>query len=291
MLGGQPTKIESGNIDRIEKCKSLILTRQQSSEHPYHKGELGRFHIFEIKRENKQIVFFGSKHVSDPDDEMFRMIETKFQEMKPDLVLIEGVDLANNEDGKAKLREELSEADRSDVIRKGGEPLFTLKLAMDSGIDFESPTKPLGEEIKYLLKSGFSRRDTFIYYISRSVYGYQRENTNGNIDDCRLHLERYVRRFLRESGWDQFELRSYADEFLSDLDLSDDRYKRAVNPGLARGRTITNEIADQSSNFRNRSILERIAEGLEKHNKLFIVYGSGHAVVLEPALRELMAQF
>jgi hypothetical protein len=47
----------------------------------------------------------------------------------------------------------------------------------------------------------------------------------------------------------------------------------------------TNEVSAESGRIRDEHIIERLAEGLKNHNKLFVVYGREHAVVDEPALR------
>jgi hypothetical protein len=166
-----------------------------------------------------------------------------------------------------------------------------LKLSIDAGTDFESPEPDSSQEISYLIENGFSKKDIFFYYIYRVIDQYQRQNKERSTDECQEYLKPYFESFREDSGWDISELHNLEQEILAELDINDEeRYHAQVDPIPWEGnpQTILNEVSRNSSEFRDRHIFERLAEGLRKYDRLFVVYGASHAVKQEPALRALL---
>lgn len=287
--------IESSNLkpenperSKIDELKDLILTNEQYKDQPFAHAEGERSYVFELTNGEKKIVYFGSSHTNDPEDPLFEEIKKKFEEANPEIVYIEGWRAINGR--KDAVREGLKKQSLEDT-KTEGESHFTLKLGVDAGTDFESPEPDSSQEITHLIEKGFSKKDIFFYYIYRDIDQYQRQNKERSIEECKKYLEPYFKGFRRDSGWDSAEVDALEGEILAELDVNDlEKYHAQVDPTPWEGKpqTILNEISRNSSNFRDTYIFERIAEGLKKHNKLFVVYGSAHAVKQEPALRALM---
>lgn len=53
--------------------------------------------------------------------------------------------------------------------------------------------------------------------------------------------------------------------------------------------TVINQIARATSQYRDRFMVSEIAKALQTHKKIFVVFGASHAVMQEPALKELLA--
>ena len=47
-------------------------------------------YILELKNENKYLLFYGSIHSNDKNDQMFKDIEERFIKINPQIVLVEG---------------------------------------------------------------------------------------------------------------------------------------------------------------------------------------------------------
>lgn len=264
--------------------QDLLLTDEQYRETAFAKNEQ-RSYVFELENGEKKIVYFGSSHTNDPEDPLFQQIQEKFQESAPEMVYIEGWRSANER--KEQIRETLKKENIEDV-KKEGESHFALKLAVDAGADFESPEPDFSDEINYLLEKGFSKKDIFYFYMYRDIDQYLRQNKNRSMDECAKYLRPYFARFKKDSDWEENELNLWQEEILSELNVEDDeKYNSAVDPIPWEGKPqiVLNEISRNSSNFRDRYILQRIIEGLKKYNKIFVVYGSAHAVKQEDALR------
>lgn len=265
-----------------------ILTDAQYTEHPFATGEMGKVYRYEIKGNGKSILFFGSPHVNSPDSYVFQDIATAFQQAKPDMVYIEGWRELNDRKYEAKLA--LKDHTLEDTI-PDGEPRFTAKLAMDAGTDFESPESDFGEEIKSLHDKGFQDKDIFTFYIYRDIDQYIRQHESPTNEECINYLQPCFSNFRKSSGWDIGTLDFYEKVIIDELNVEqEEKYKLAVDPipWPSAPQSVFNEISRASSMYRDRYILERIKQGLEKYDRLFIVYGSAHAVKLEPALRALV---
>ncbi len=269
--------------------ENFILTSEQYRDTLFAHSESERTYVFKIEKGEKVLVYFGSAHTNDSEDPIFDEIKAQFDLLKPDMVYIEGWRSVN--DNKDKARAFFKDQSLED-LKTEGESHFALKLAIDSGIDFESPEPNFSEEINSLLEKGFSKKDIFYFYLYRDIDQYQRQNKNRNLDECKKYLEPYINRFRIDSGWESTEIDLYVEEIFSELDIDSEEYNRQVDPIPWEGKTQTaiNEISRNSSNFRDKYIFERIKEGLKTHNRLFVVYGSAHAVKQEAALRALIEE-
>ncbi len=279
---------QNDEAERIEKLKDLILTHKQFSEHPFAHDGSQRAYVFEVTVGNKKLVFFGSSHTNDPEDHLFTEIEEKFKELQPEIVFVEGMEGINK--SKDRVRERVTRED-VDEVKSEGESHFTLKLGVDAGIDFQSPEPTFSDEIAYLIGKDFSKEDIFRFNIYRNIDQYQRQNKEPSVEACKEYLKPYFGTFRKYSGWSESELDAFEREILETLNIQDrTTYHNQVDPipWEDRPQTIINEISRNSSDFRDRYIFERIAEALKKYDRLFIVYGSAHAVKQEPAIKALL---
>lgn len=269
------------------ELEHLILTNEGYKNHPFAKDHRQRTYVYTLKTGKKSLTYFGSTHTNDPKDIMFRDLQGEFVQAKPDIVYVEGHTYINHNKEKV-VREEKTKS--IEETKMDGEGHFTLKLAVDAGIAFESPEPPADEEIAYILSKGFSKKDIFSYYVYRMIDQYLRTQENPTLEKCKEYIVPTINRFQKDSGWNGKDIHSFAQEIIGSLKLDDPKfYRKLVDPipWDNRAQHATNEISSLSSCFRDMYIFRRIKEGLKKHNSLFVVYGSAHAVKHEPALRAL----
>lgn len=283
------THISQTSLDLV---KSKILTSIEYTTKEEEEAEL-EFH-YEIQGGDKCIHYFGAFHRNDPLHPMFQQIQGEMDDFKPDVVYVEGVRALKNQ-----TPEKLDKVKQEPIENfiKDGEAWFTAKLAIDKDISVESPEPEFNDEIEYVKQLGFQSGDIFKYYIFRVIHQYQRHfkgKSEFGIEHFRKYIEPHLARLRETGGWDVYTISVFELDFWNELDLNNMEYYSIQSdpiPRKGKPETSINEIARQSSLFRDRYIVERIAEGLEKYNRLFIVYGSAHAVKQEMALRELMKMF
>ena len=272
----------------IEELTGLLLTPHEYVRHPWVTGEgEDETYVYELANGQKKITFFGAKHSHDPDHPQFDELERRFSQLNPDMVYLEGMSSLPDPAIVAEKYERTFPGDP----RTHGEPRVALKLALDVGVDFESPEPPDAELFRNLLQEGFTKKDIFAFVVYRQASQFQDMHPESSMYAFREYMVPYLDAFRRDSVWDADELRRIESEIFRDMNLADtEAYATQVDPmpWPEKRLTVVNEIASVVNRYRDVRWLERIAEGLKTHDRLFIVGGSGHAVTLEPALRALM---
>jgi hypothetical protein len=275
----------------VETLKKGILTSEQFKDSPFAtRQKPGKTYSYKITSGNKVVEYFGAHHTTDPTDQQYVEIAEKFKTVNPEIVYVEGMENINNQ--KDAWRERISKISLEEAMAKG-ENVYTLKLAVDAGTDFESPEPNRADEIKHLSDEGFSKSDIFKFYIYRSAYQYQLTTKERSSDEAKAYLSRYIEEFRKNSRWSHEEINLLENSLWLELDVTNDSlYAQQVDPIPWDGKpqTIINDVSRASSYFRDQYIFERIAEGLKTHERAFVVYGSAHAVRQELALRMLLQE-
>lgn len=277
---------------RLEHLSSLLLSDIEYQEHPFAAGTEGRTYVLEYEKDDAAVLFYGSPHTTDPEDSVFDDIKDKFNSFKPEVVFVEGMPLKD-----PVRRQELEEQARSATVeeaREKGEGFYTLKLALETGIPVESPEPEYLDEMQHLAAKGYTPEDVFSFYSYRMIEQYQRRTPDGDADGCRLYVTRYMNTLLSMPHWkdtDRGRLTALKEQILAEIDVHDmHKYRDEVDPKGYQGRTPSpiNKVAEASSLYRDRNILGEIAKQVDKKKRVFVVYGSGHAVTQERALEAFM---
>ncbi|HTE48604.1 MAG TPA: hypothetical protein VK675_01720 [Candidatus Paceibacterota bacterium] len=274
--------------ETLEPVLASIMTAEEYShtEHvtPY---------IFELQAGDKKLRYFGSPHVRDPQNPLFAEIETAFNEVNPDIVFMEGVSIHGD---KTDFDERVKAASREEAIELMGESGFTLKLCAEKGIEWRSPEPTDTDLYNDLLAKGFSKEQIFAWDVFHILPQYNRLTDKKGF---KPYVQGFVERFKQATNWEGFDysyeraiqlgeqlLGRYIDvenepdasDFIDPIPWEEKKGKQ----------TILNRIGETSSLFRDRKIVSDIANALETHKRIFVVYGASHAAMQEPALRKLL---
>ncbi len=259
--------------------KKLLLSFEEYSaidhEHPY---------FYSIELGEQILYYFGSEHSKDVSHPQFEILEVKWKDFlsktksKKRVVFFEG-----------KLgSEQLITLENS--IKKYGESGAVVFWANQSSVSSYRPEPNPKKEIEKLFDN-FSKEEIFYFYIARAIGHWQRgmvmrKDFDEFID---FNMERY-RSIL---GWQDFVFsfetfkRIHKQNFGNELDLNDKNLLGKITNPTIEG-TVFNEIARKSSTIRNIFILDQIEEKWKEGFSIFIVYGSGHAVMQEGVIKSLM---
>ena len=263
------TKDNDLNTDNIDKILTFDEARKIRFKTPY---------IIDLKKGNKHLIFFGSRHSNDPNDPMFNLIEEKINDMKPDIALHEGstprVDVN-------------SPADQ--IIINYSEVGFLIYMAKKNNVPYKTTMPPFKYSNDELLKV-FDKDQVFLFYCCREIPGIQRQSQHKEVD-FKSRMSGYIYA-LKKNGfpypggkfsYDNF-LKVYKKEFNQELNWKSFN-PEFVYPGFDY--TILNKIEEMNSEIHNNYIVNLIIETLKKYDKVFVVMGSGHAIIQEPALRSI----
>ena len=278
----------------VEKAaaRALILNDFEYAQTAFAKDPIADTYQYEITQGDKKLVFVGSLHTNKLEHPVFEQIQNIFNQTHPDMVYVEGYTnlAARHETVRIRLQNKTV-----DEVKVEGESHFTLKLAVEADVDFDSPEPPFSEEVASLVSAGYTKSDIYRFYQYRIVVQYQREQRDQNkeVSDagCRSYLTPFLKLFQEESGWSDVDLHTFETQLFSELEITNtQKYTDLVTPVPVEGQytSILNEISSRSSDYRDAHIFDQLADGLKKYDSLFNVYGSAHAVRLEPALRALM---
>lgn len=282
-----PDASEEQKTETLESILGSIMTSEQYAEirhdTPY---------VFELKAGDKELYYFGTPHVRDPQDPLFAEIEAAFNKENPDMVFVEG--MSNLPKDKSRFDEILKAASREETIDKSGEPGFTRKLAAERGIEWHSPEPSDKDLYENLLAKGFSKDEIFAWDVFHILPQYNRQMSRQGF---KQYVERFIERFKQTTNWENFDY-SYeraiklgeqilgrpldvenepdATDFIDPIPWEEKKEKQ----------TILNRIGSASSLFRNRKIVSDILEAFKNHNRVFVVYGASHAAMQEPALKK-----
>jgi hypothetical protein len=240
-------------------------------------------YLYTIKSNNQKLYYFGERHSRDPQDSQWIQAKEFWLEFikntanQKRVVFIEG--------SKPSLRETEEKS-----IRECGGPGFITFLASQHNVDIYCPEPSKSYETSELLKQ-FQQEEVAYYYFARSMSGW------GRMTEPKPKFEDYITRNLKrnksEVGWTDFDFsienmkNIHKNIFEKEFDKNDsDFFKSIVSP--IKSETIINKIAKSCSNLRNEYILKEIEKCWNMGNSIYIHYGAGHAVMQEPAIRDLV---
>lgn len=273
--------------ENLETVLSSIMTAEEYAqiqhETPY---------VFDFKFGDTRLFYFGSPHTRDPKNPLFKDIENAFNEVEPDVVFVEGINVSGD---RNRFNERVKSASSQEVIEHMGEAGYALKLGVEKGIEWRSP-EPTGEDLyNNLLRKGFSKDHIFAWDVLHILPQYNRLLKKESFKD---YVKGSIDYFKQATHWEGFDY-SYENA----IKLSEEIIGHAIDvenepeaidyidpiPWEEKKdtQTILNHIGQASSLFRDKKIVSGVADSLKTHKRVFVVYGASHAVMQEPALRKL----
>ena len=238
----------------------------------------GKPYILEYERGAQELIFFGSIHSGDPEHGQTVILDGKWH------------DFINSDNPKKHVFSEgnvrpVDGKTKEQAIRSHAESGQICWLAQEAGLPITSPEPERGEEISHLYERGLSYGQIITYYFARQMlqwinYDHQNE------PDWRKYAGK-VKLYQTVHGWGGLEIN--IDSILSVYkDQTGESFSIENKDALYNlSDPFQNLASAESSKFRDQKLYESIAAKWGGGYNIFVVYGSGHAIVLEPALRSL----
>lgn len=278
------------DIDTEAVLGSIMTAKEYSKvEHPTP-------YVFKLKVGDTELCYFGAPHVRDSHNSLFGEIEKAFNDANPDIVFVEGINSTNYD--RTEFNNRILSATTDEIINAMGESGFTLRLALEKGIDWKSPEPADANLYEYLLSQGFSKDHIFAWNVLHILPQY---NNQTNRKGFKKYVAGFMNRFERDTKWQDFDY-SYeraikiGEEICGEsIDVEHDmRALDRIDPipreEMLAEQTVLNRISEASSILRDRHIVKEIIDATKTHKRLFVVYGASHAVMQEPALKKAFDQ-
>ncbi len=258
---------------------NLLLTTTQMHEkyQQLHHENYVYPYFYKITASNKLLFFVGPHHTYDPRDPQINKIKQywddflKATEKKSCITLTEG--------GKRIVARSEDEA-----IRNDAEAGLVTYLAAQESIDTISPEPNWNDEINELLRE-FTKEEIALHDFVRVIAQWNRLQTKPDFD---TYLEKFSKKYFERLQWSDFDFstENLINLFKETYKLPFDKDKYEVFHALSSPQK--SNVAAASSRIRDIFILRTIIDLWAQSKNIFVVYGSGHALTLEPALKKLL---
>lgn len=273
----------TNNQSNYAKISAKLLTTQEMSNTYVELNKINyEFpYFYKIVKNNQCLYFVGAHHSFDPQNEQFPKIHSYWNSFlaaskdKERVVLVEG--------GNRPVLESESEP-----ILAGGEAHLLAYLANSENIECYSPEPSDINELLELEKS-FTKEEIMYNRFARTAAQWGRlTNPKPDFED---YIKKYLSQDIKLTNWDiDISLRGFSiyhdsihnnHEFSIQNCLNNKCFYNDSNPSI-------NRVSAESGKIRDIFIGNKILYEWSSKRCIFIVYGSGHAIVLERALKELL---
>ncbi len=239
-------------------------------------------YLFTISGENDQSLYYlGTHHTHDPNDTQFREIEELLDQFveetkdKEKVVLVECSGLLPDY------------TDKEIAIKRSREVGFTTILARQKQVEVMSPEPTKIEEATQLLKN-YSREDVFYFYMIHHCWNYSKMHLDVKPSHTKFINAQMVKYTLME------EFKDFDFSFEHFLEIYNAKHPTIpfdienTNLFYEETKPANGNISESSGKIRDMIIIQKIYELWKQGKSIFIVYGKGHAVIQESALKELL---
>ncbi len=241
-------------------------------------------YVCSLSSGDQKLVYFGAKHSNNIDDGQFEELTKYWADF---LVQTENSPRIVFTENHSKL--DLAELSYTDAITKFGEGGAIQLLAEKSGVEFFCPEPPSSNYLQVLIEK-YSRDELVYFFFIRGIVSWYRQKGDISFEN---YAQGYVDREKRRFGWDDYDFsldhmkEVHSSIYDQDFDINNERLIRnAANPAIWQ--TVINELSREVSIARDVYIIEKIREYWLKGFNIFVVYGSGHAIIEEPDIRNIV---
>lgn len=245
----------------------------------------------EFSYKDKKLVYVLAKHVSEKeypdvlDHPTIITIRNLFQKFRPEVVIVEGIP-TGDELSPESMKEHAKKC-RARKFKGCGESFYAIDQAILSKTEFISG-EPREKEIKQeLAKYGYSEVDILGFYMVRQIPQMKRRNEFSAASfpyECERFLKRYRKRlgFAGTFGYQDFK-EWYARHMTSPKSFLDIENNDPAPHG-GKDATYIQKISHHVGLARDRMIVSRIENMMNRFDRVLIIYGGSHYLLQENAL-------
>ena len=230
---------------------------------------------------NKHLVFIGEQHGNNVNDNRFDTIQKYFKILNPNVALNEG----------GQISDSIHFLTRANAIEKDG-AIGLLKYLCDlNKIKLLNADCPDSIEVESLLKYYPKDLLLFSFVTQRFILQYLAENNNST-KNLNEEYKKFVTSYLvkrcnlkltdKEQGWKYYEelFKKYNSNQSIDLKIFDGRLTEKYYDENG----ILSDFGRKSLSIRDSFLITNIYNNLQKHDKVFIVFGAAHLFSIKPTL-------
>ncbi|PSO46547.1 MAG: hypothetical protein BRC24_01395 [Parcubacteria group bacterium SW_4_46_8] len=175
------------------------------------------------------------------------------------------------------------------AIQAHGERGLLAFLARSQDISLRS-FEPDDKEVLQSIASMYSKKIAFYSEAARVIYQWHNVHSE---QDFTTYLEQYLQEDLAGLGWNDISptlkqvKEIHQQLFDSSFDKKDSNFFYSIlHP--SKDKSVINKVNRDKNKIRDSSVVQGIVSAWKAGNSIFVVYGSSHAVVQEPAVRQIL---
>jgi len=239
-------------------------------------------YIIDLSNGQKRIVFIGCDHNRDTAHPQFKAIQRYFEDLKPQIAFNEGGQIADS----------VRFLSCNDGVNHDGETGCLKYYCDKAGIKMMNGDVPDSVEFTITLKR-YPADELLLYYLmERLVIPYL--NGAYGKEPFEVIFDKAIQKWFVNEGFpltrDQQSLgyfkqlyRKYTgNEFVLKLTADIEKFDY-INPDCKFC-----EIGRTSKMIRDSVLLSKIDQSLDRYDRAIITFGNGHAIAVEPALRQII---
>jgi hypothetical protein len=256
-------------------------TGLKSNQFPY---------VFSLYNNKKQLLtFFGTEHSSDIKNKQWKVLEKEWQEFikntqsEKRVVFLEGnFRLVSDQNYLDKNGKIIS----LEVVQKYCELGAWSYFSQNDKKEMVFVDPKFNDEAEYLLKR-FDETVVEYYFFARYFSSYINKKDITFDEALRQAVATTSETYRSFSNMVDYYKKIHRQFFNHELDKSQIENVRNASWPI-RYDCPSNEVARQSSVFRNKYILKQIKEYWEQGKSIFVLFGAGHAVAQKPVLYDFI---
>ncbi len=238
-------------------------------------------YIFNLRNGKKEIVFIGTEHTNNPKHKQFKIIETYFSHLVPQIAFHEGGPLSDSIQPKSD----------EEAIRNHQETGYLRVLCKNWDIKMENADLSAREEFASMLQR-YPQEELFLYYtVERLIYPFQHGfEGNKTLPEAYTHfINTYMTRHnfpitaqQKDFGYFEKLYKKYLGKSFNTATYDYSQFNFLEDNGKFT------QIGRASKVVRDNALLAKIDEALNRVDRVFVIFGSAHALAVEPALVQII---
>jgi len=253
-------------------------------------------YTYEVSNPFGAAYYFGTRHITQRNDRMFKLIIDSFERFRPDYVLVELEPRVNTMvpvQERADYRDTYLNTSRETAV-ENGEVYLGIKLAADYRIPVECPEPSYSEVYKHLGEIGFKPIEIASYYLLRAASNYPAYQSKWSMEQLMEYrigqLKPYWPHdpgFLTWQSAKTFAKATFGETFSLEPEILKLKVPPTVPPDSPH-RSILSDLARGISDLLEAKVVNRILELVFEGKRVYTLFGASHAVRHEHALFELI---
>jgi hypothetical protein len=232
------------------------------------------------------LFFIGASHERNLDSSTHKLIKKNIESIKPNLVIIEGVETDYGINPEFVLKR------ISNNPPKMNEASYAAKISNENNISFiggEFSENQIKKEFEN--DSTFTSRDLLEFRLIQGIATFNQEQPNLSLTEAMNQVYSYIDPKNELKGADVINEKELS-KWVKESSGRDFNYKELttndVSPQCQPTATKIQKINCKINRLRNTHLATLISNSLNQNNIVLIIYGAGHQVQLEHVLQSFL---